>query len=138
MEPSVAKTLIDILAERSSAWNSLWTVFYTVGAAIVGIVASGKLLSKHRTVASVIAMLGFLIFAAGNYMALNEVRKQRESIVAYVEKQAEEKQSMEISALAKVSCPPSLFQLTMYHGSLTLFIVVLIAVIPRYLNAPKE
>lgn len=138
MEPSIAKTLIDILAERSAAWNSLWTVFYTVGVAIVGIVASGKLLSKNRTAASIIAALGFLIFAVGNYAALNEVRVQRESVVAYVKKNAEENKSPEIATLAEASSPPSVFQLLLYHWSLTLFVVVLIVVMPRFLNAPKE
>jgi len=138
MEPSIAKTLIDILAERSSTWNSLWTVFYTVGVASVGIVASGKLLSKHRTAVSVIVALGFLIFAVGNYLALNEVRKQRESIVAYVTKTAEEKQSTDIVTLAEASSPSSDLQLKGYHWSLTCFIVLLIVLIPRYLEAPKE
>jgi hypothetical protein len=76
MELSDAKDLIELLAGRSGAWNGLWTVFYTVGVAIVGVVASGKLLSKHRTVASTIAVLGFLIFAVGNYHALEEMWNQ--------------------------------------------------------------
>lgn len=138
MDPSEAKILIELLAGRSIAWNSFWTVFYTVGAAIVGVVANGKLLSKHRTAASIIAVLGFLVFAVGNYQALEEMRKQREAIVAYVKKQAFEKQSSEIIALAEASAPPSAAELRIYHWSLSLFIVALLVLIPRFLNAPKD
>lgn len=138
MDPSDAKNLIELLAGRSSAWNALWTVFYTVGAAIVGVIASGKLLSKHRTAASTIAVLGFLIFAFGNYRALEEMRKQREAVVEFVKKKAAEKQSTEITALAEASAPPTVVELRAYHWSLTLFVVALLVLIPRFLSAPKD
>lgn len=55
MEPPTARELIQLMADRSSAWQSLWTVFYTVSAVIVSLV-------------------GYLLLAAGNYQALNELR----------------------------------------------------------------
>lgn len=138
MDPSDAKNLIELLAGRSSAWNGLWTVFYTVGAALVGVIASGKLLSKHRTAASAIAVLGFLVFAVGNYQALEDMRKQREAVVAFVKNKAGEKQSTEIAALAEASAPPSTVELRVYHWSLSLFVVTLLVLIPRFLSAPKD
>lgn len=136
MDPSDAKTLIELLADRSAAWNGLWTVFYTVGAAIVGVVASGKLLSKHRAAASAIAVLGFLVFAVGNYQALEEMRKQREAVVTFVKKKAVEKKSDEITALADASAPPTSAELKAYHWALSLFVVALLVLIPRFLSAP--
>jgi hypothetical protein len=138
MDLSDAKNLIELLAGRSSAWNALWTVFYTVGAAIVGVVASGKLLSRRRTVASAIAVCGFLVFAAGNYVALEEMRKQREAVVAFVKKKAVEKQSPEMATLAEASSPPTANELRAYHWALSLFVVALLMLIPRFLAAPKD
>jgi fatty-acid desaturase len=57
MDATEAKNLIELLAGRSAAWSSLWTMFYTIAAAVVGVVASGKLLGNRRTVASAIAAL---------------------------------------------------------------------------------
>jgi hypothetical protein len=74
MEASTARELIQLLADRSSAWQSLWTVFSTVSAAVVGLVASDKLLVRYRMAASLVAVVGYLVFAVGNYQALNKLR----------------------------------------------------------------
>jgi len=81
MNTSDFKDLIELMAGRSAAWNALWTVFYMVGAAIADVIASGKLISNRRSLPSLIAVVGFLVFAVGNFKALDEMRKQREAVV---------------------------------------------------------
>jgi len=135
MDPSAAKELIGLLSERASAWQALWTVFYTVSAAIVTLIASGKLLPKYRWLASSIAVAGFLLFAAGNYRALDELRKQREAIVEYVKIKA--KDTPQIIAVAEASAPPSLADLRAYHWGLSVFVVVLLFAIPAFQKAPE-
>src|SRR4030095_1458380 len=103
MNTSDAKDLIELLAGRSAAWNALWTVFYTVGAAIVGVITTGKLISNRRSVASLIAVVGFLVFAVGNFKALDEMRKQRGAVVDFVKAKAQQANSTEITAVAKAS-----------------------------------
>lgn len=135
MTPSDAKELIGLLAERSAAWQALWTVFYTVSAAIVTLIASGKLLPKYRWVASSIAVAGFLLFAAGNYRALDELRKQREAVVQFVKDKAQD--TPPIIAVAAASAPPSLSDLQLYHWGLCGFVVVLLVAIPAFQKAPE-
>lgn len=135
MDVSDAKQLIGLLSERSAAWQALWTIFYTVSAAIVTLIASGKLLPKYRWVASSIAVVGFLLFAAGNYRALDEVRKQRDAIVQFVKDKA--KGTPQIIAVAEASAPPSLSDLRLYHWGLCGFVVVLLFAIPAFQKAPE-
>ena len=132
MDTSDAKNLIELLTSRSAAWNSLWTMFYTVAAAIVGVIASGKLVSGHHIEASLIAAFGFLVFAAGNYRALDEMRKQREAVVEFVKCKAREENSREIETLAVASSPPSATDLKKYHWTLSVFVVALLLLIPYY------
>lgn len=108
MNTSDAKDLIELLAGRSAVWNALWTIFYTVGAAIVSVIASGKLISNRRSLASLIAVVGFLVFAVGNFKALDEMRKQREAVVDFVKVKAQQANSPEIIAVAKASKPQPL------------------------------
>jgi hypothetical protein len=138
MNTSDAKDLIELLAGRSAAWNALWTVFYTVGAAIVGVIATGKLISNRRSVASLIAVVGFLVFAVGNFKALDEMRKQRGAVVDFVKAKAQQANSTEITAVAKASEPPSFFELCVYHWTLSAFVVATLVFIPRFLGAPKD
>lgn len=136
MEASVAKELIALLAERSSAWQAYWTVFYTVAAAIVTLVASGKLLPKFRKLASAIAVVGFLVFAAGNYQALSTMRVQREAVVAFVIEKASA--NPHITRVAEASAPPSEAQLRAYHWGLCIFVIVLLITIPAFQQPPKD
>ena len=138
MNASDARQLVELLASRSGAWNSLWTLFYTVGAAVVGVVASGKLLARRRTAASLLAAAGFLVFAAGNYAALEDVRKQRQALVEFATLKANEERSPQIAAVAAASTPPKRSSLRLYHWSLRAFVVALLVVIPRTLPSPKD
>jgi hypothetical protein len=138
MNISDAKDLIELLAGRSAAWNALWTLFYTVGAAIVGVIASGKLISNRRSLASLIAVIGFLVFAVGNFKALDAMRKQREAVVDFVEVKAQQTNSPEIIAVAKASKPPSFFELCVYHWTLSAAVVAVLVFIPRFLGASKD
>jgi hypothetical protein len=60
------------------------------------------------------------------------------AVVAFVKAQAGKKQSEEIALLAEASAPPTAVELKAYHWSLSLFIVALIVLIPRFLSTPKD
>ncbi len=134
MDPSAAKELIELMSERATAWHALWTVFYTVSAALVTLIASGKLLPKHRRAASLIAIIGYILFAVGNFQALDEMRKQREAVIEFVKDKA--KESSHIVAVADASAPPCLQELRIYHWGLCIFVIVLLAAIPAF-QAPR-
>jgi hypothetical protein len=136
MDASAAKELIALLDERASAWQAYWTVFYTVSAAIVTLVASGKLLPRYRKLASLIAIAGFLVFAAGNYQALATMRVQREAVVEFVKERAAG--SPHIVKVAEASAPPTQMQLRAYHWGLCLFVAVLLAALPAFQQPPGD
>jgi hypothetical protein len=138
MDISAAKDLVELLDGRSHAWNALWAVFYTVGVALLGVIASGKLLSRHRTSVSLIAAFGFLMFAIGNYQSLDEMRIQREEIVKFVKKEANAAKLTEIAVLAEAASPPKSNMLRAYHWTLSFFIIALLVCIPRALGTPKD
>jgi hypothetical protein len=133
MESAQAKELVGLLSERAGAWQALWTTFYTVSAAIVTLIASGKFLPELRWVASSIAAVGFLLFAAGNYSALGALRKQRDAMVHFVKDKARD--DPYITVLAEASAPPDLAKLRMYHWGLCVFVVVLLFAIPAFQKA---
>jgi hypothetical protein len=130
MDAAEAKELIGLLSERAGAWQALWTTFYTVSAAIVTLIASGKFLPKLRLSASAIAAAGFLLFATGNYQALDEVRTQREAVVSFVKDKA--RQDPHITAVAGASAPPNVVRLRLYHWGLCAFVVVLLFALPAF------
>ena len=59
-ELSQIKDIVALLTEGSAAWQSLWTIFYTVSAAVVALIASGKIQTPYRWPASTLALVGFL------------------------------------------------------------------------------
>jgi hypothetical protein len=130
MEPSNAKELIELLSDRATAWHALWTVLYTISAALVTIIASGKFLPKYRRLASSIAVLGFLLFAAGNYEALDQMRQQRAAVVEYVKEKA--KDSPQIIKVAEASAPPDQMSLRIYHWGLCIFVIALLVALPAF------
>jgi hypothetical protein len=160
MEPSDAKALLEILANRSDAWQALWTTLYTVSAAVVTLVASGKLLPQQRFLAS--SLLGglFVFFAAGNYFALSDAREQRQAAVDYAMAVAAEASASDasivpnsirvtpappaassanlakassapIARLAQAATPPSAFWLRFYHWGLCIMVLILIFQLPK-------
>jgi hypothetical protein len=150
MDISGAKELVELLAVRTEAWNTLWDVYKVVAVAIVGIVASGKILKDHQRMASIIAIIGFLVFSIGNFTALDEMRKQRDALVnyviSYVEAQNEKedttlfkkKANNEIIMFAKASMPPSRENLRTYHWLLDVFVVLLLFFLPKFQKLPDE
>ena len=116
MELSQIKDIVALLTERSAAWQSLWTVFYTVSAAVVTLIASGKIQTPCRWPASTLASVGLVLFAAGNYRALNQVRLQREALVAMTELRASAAKSEDLVHFAQAWLPPTLSELRLYHG----------------------
>lgn len=134
MESSTAKELIGLMSERASSWQALWTVFYTVSAALVTLIASGKFLPQHRLAASLISIIGYMLFAAGNFLALDGMRKQRKAVIEFVKDKAIE--SPYILAVADASAPPSQNRLRFYHWGLCIFVIVLLAVIPKFQAPP--
>ena len=130
MSTSEAKDLVSLLAERSNAWQGLWTLFYTVSAATITLIASGKFMPKYRVHASILAAVLFLLFAGSNYMALEEVRKQRVAVVEFVKEKADG--SPPIIAVAAAGVPPGCTQLKSYYWGICAFVVVLLWAIPAF------
>jgi hypothetical protein len=135
LSTSEAKDLVSLLAERASAWQGLWTLLYTVSAAIVALIASGKLMPEHRGTVSTIAAVGFLLFAVGNYIALYDLQKQRVAIVEFVKEKATG--SPHIIAVAQAAAPLRLVWLNVYHWGLCAFVIILLFVMPAYQGRPS-
>jgi hypothetical protein len=130
MDAMTAKDLVGLLFERNSAWQAQWTVFYAVSAAIITLVASGRFLPKYRWRASIISGFLFIVFAIGNYHALNQLRKQRHAIVELV--MQETKDGPEMRTLVEEARPPSLEWFIFYHWGLSVLVVLLLFAIPAF------
>ena len=124
------KDLMSLLADRSSAWQQLWNLLYTVAGAIVALVASGKVPPQYRRLVSVLTTIGFLVFATGNYRALETMRVQREAVVAFVK--AQSGGNPQLLALAEASAPPTENELRLYHWGLSLFVSGLLFALPAF------
>ncbi|WP_448873151.1 hypothetical protein [Desulfobulbus propionicus] len=136
METSEAKELLDLLSEQKTGWQGLWTTFYTVGAATLTLIASGKISVPHLHTVSLLASLMFLFFAAGNYQALDSMRRQRLALMAFMrEKAADSPHIMNVVAAAG---PPSQIGLRVYHWGLSLLIVALLNALPLFQTASTK
>ncbi len=134
METAQAKELLSLLSERTGTWQALWTTYYTVSGALVTLIASGKFLPGRWWAASAIAAAAFLLFAAGNFRALDELRKQRDALVHFVKDKARD--DPHITVVAEASAPPDLEKLRMYYWGLSVLVVVLMFAIPAFQKTP--
>lgn len=133
METSAARELLGLLSEQNSKWQGLWTTFYTVAAATLTLIASGKIHGAHLQTVSLLASAMFLFFAAGNYQALESMRRQRLALMAFMGEKAAD--SPHILHLVAAAAPPSQIGLRIYHWGLSLLIVALLCTLPLLLGA---
>jgi hypothetical protein len=128
METSAAKELLGLLSEHTGKWQNLWTTFYTVAAATLTLIASGKVDAEHIWAIAPIASAMFLIFAAGNYQALESMRQQRGALLEFMSEKAAD--SPHLLAVVTAAAPPSRNNLRVYHWGLSSLIVALLWVLP--------
>lgn len=126
MEDSLAKELLTLAFQRAEAWHSLWNLYYTVAAATLAIVLSGKLPGDSKRVRVVLIVL-FLVFAGGNYGALHDTREQRHALTAAVHAGARVEA---YRMVAKAAEPPKWWMVILFHIALDLSVVALIWVAP--------
>jgi hypothetical protein len=124
-----AKTLLDMIEGLHSHWQTLWTVFYTVAAALVALVASDKINWKWTSHVSIVFSIVFSIFAFGNYEALCDMRIERQALVEF----GSSIPGMDSSLLRMIeaSGPPKPWELNLYHWSLWLLVIALFWVLPK-------
>ncbi len=62
---------------RAEATQIFWNFYAVVVTAIIGFLAAAKSPIAHRTIRYLL-IGGFLVFAAANYIAIEDIRMQRE------------------------------------------------------------
>jgi hypothetical protein len=96
---------------------------------------SARAASPYRRNASAIASIGYLVFAAGNFYALEQLRRQRQALTAFALRMTQDSSVLEA---VKATAPSSRWVFYVYYWGLFVFVVVLLWAIPAVQKAPRH
>jgi hypothetical protein len=121
------KDLLGILFQRADAMQTCWNFYAGAVTAALGVVTAGKSRWLNRTVCAGLTA-AFVVFAVGNFISLNAVRRQRAALVTLAEariarvqdaaRPAEAGKGSALRELVKAVAPPTPRQLWLFHGAL--------------------
>lgn len=120
------KQLLAFMFQRADATQTFWNFYAGAVTAVLGLVTAGKAEWLNRWVCLGITF-AFLVFAVGNFIALDAVRAQRQELMN-VAKAVKGYAQME-NVVAAVR-PPTKQQLRLFHGALDVGTVVAIWGVP--------
>ena len=121
--------LLELIANRSDAWNAIWGFLLTVATALIAFIGSRQAPLPRR----VLVLIGasFSIFAFANLLALREHRTQREHLVnAAIPLLGA---NVDLTRAAEAMRPPSEAALIALHVTLDVAVVVVL-----FLTAPRS
>jgi hypothetical protein len=120
------KDLLGFLFQRADATQTFWNFYVGAVTAVLALVTAGRAEWLNRWVCLGLTAV-FLVFAAGNFRALDSVRSQREQLID-VARQVKGYERVEKVVMAVR--PPSPGTLYVFHGSLDVAVIVAIWGIP--------
>jgi hypothetical protein len=127
---------LSFLFQRTNATQTFWNFYVTVATALLAFLAAAKTPWINKAICFVLT-IGFLVFAAANFGALNQTITQRAALISLIPKLASYDPSLQ--GVIKSSMPPTACELKLFHGALDAAIVALIWIIPyirrRYASA---
>lgn len=131
--------LVQLIFERFSSFQTLWSLYIAVALGIVGFIVSAKTAMNSRLVKAFLTF-SFLVFATVNLTALENVRNQRSILIEMAKEELDFKQSPQnekYKELIKTSTPASKEGLSLFHWTFNGGIVTLIWLVP-YLRSKYE
>ena len=121
------KDVLSFVFQAVGTTQTFWNFYATIVTAILGFVAAAKIEWLNKMVRGILTA-GFAIFALANYSALNQVRVQREALVALIPKLKGYSSSLD-GIIASTSAP-SFVPFMLFHGALDIAVITMIWVIP--------
>lgn len=120
------KDLLGMLFQRVDAIQTFWNFCAGAVTATLGVVSAGKSRWLNRTVCAGLTA-AFVVFAVGNFISLNAVRRQRAALVTLAEartarvqdaaRPAEAGKGPALQELVKAVALPTPRQLWLFHGA---------------------
>ncbi len=118
-----------LLFQRADATQTFWNLYLGVVTVIVGVLTAKP--DWFRREVRIALTCAFVVFAVSNFLALDQVRQQRESL-AQAAIYAQGFQAAIHGPLLESAAPPSRIKLRSFHFVLDLFVVVAIWYVPVY------
>ncbi len=129
MNPLGLQETLEFVFVRADAMQGFWNLYIVVVTAILGFLGSSKLAWRTHIVPAVLT-IGFLLFAASNFWALNSARRQREGLIAHAQSQLAQNERADLGRVLEAVAPPSESLLRSFHGALDLAVLAAIWLIP--------
>lgn len=117
---------VSLVFEQFSAWQTQWLFFYTVGAALLALLASGKLERDSKGLRIALSII-FIVFAIGHIRAVRDIREQRSLLIQAV---LSDQQLASFHSAVKAAEPPTKAELTAFHMAIDALVIVLFWLIP--------
>lgn len=131
--------VLDLIYNRFDAFQVLWSIYTTV---VIGLIAAMISFPKHvsSSLARVIVIIGFAVFAYANYGALNLVRNERvmlceEAKAIANELKADSTDKRAIYTLVTEKDILTNKKLLLFHGTMDFLVILLIWFVPKTLIA---
>lgn len=128
-DPLSLQQTLEFVFARADAMQTFWNLYIVVVTAILGFLGSSKLAWRTHIVPTVLT-IGFLLFAASNFWALDSARRQREGLIAHAETQLVPNEGADLGRVLGAVAPPSESLLRLFHAALDLAVLAAIWLIP--------
>ena len=124
MEGILAKDILQIAIERSSALNVYWNLFLGVSIGIVGIMASGKFFTASKSLKAFLSF-AFAVFAGANLDAILRLGTLRQNLLVMFPSDLPNR-----AALVESLSPAAPWQYLVFHLVLDLVVLAIIWFVP--------
>ena len=124
--PIELKDLLSFLFQRADAMQTFWNFYAGAVTAVLGVVTAGKSEWLNRWVSAALTA-AFLLFAVGNFISLDAVRRQR---AALIDVALSSSGALAVRDVVTAVRPPTAGQLRLFHGALDVATLIAIWGIP--------
>lgn len=116
--------VVSFAIDRASAINVYWNIYIAVATAVVGVLSTGKLVTRSRILKALLTVL-FLIFAISNLLAIIRLGELRQALVDMIPSS-----SMDFLTLKTSLAPEPWWAYLLFQGTLDLLLVLAIWFVP--------
>ncbi len=109
-----AKDILGFAIDRASAINGYWNLYIAVATGLVGVMSSGKLFTKSKSL-KIFITVAFVVFACSNLYAILRLGELRSALLDMLPTQ--------MGAVREGLAPAEPWQYIVFHGVLDLLVV---------------
>ena len=128
-DPLTFEQAFGFLVERFGATQTFWNIYIVVSLGLLGFVAGSKAVLASHWIRR-LAIVGFTLFAISNWGAMEDVRTQREALIAVARTQLQASHTEEYRNLLAEMRPPTQVAFGVFHAVIDVIVLLALWRIP--------